>query len=206
VGQIALIGGLVSLFIVVSGVIYYATVVQPTQMHVQATGTTQAQMQQTANTNATHTVQQTATAQAQITATSQAQLNATATASAIAIGPPIGFSATTLHPGDAVRQSIPITIKGTYSSAGSGHVWVVLEDNLGQYYLQTPPVKFNGDRTWVAMHINPGPGITMVDFVYVTAAGNAVFWKKVANAEYSSFLTLPDGSQVLQAIPIRVNP
>src|SRR5947209_5416791 len=97
-------------------------------------------------------------------------------------------------------------ITGTYSSEGSGHVWVVLQDSYANFYLQNPPVQFNGGGTWTATHVNPGPGITLVNFVYVTAAGNAAFQKKVANGGFGAFSPLPDGSQVLQAIPIRVSP
>src|SRR5258708_8949155 len=89
------------------------------------------------------------------TATAQTQANATATAIAIATGPPIGFSVTTLHSGQVIPHGIAFTINGTYSSAGSGRVWVVLEDNLGQYYLQTPPVRFNSDVTCIAINTNP---------------------------------------------------
>lgn len=72
----ALLTGLVVLLIAASGVIYYATVFRPNQIHAQATGTAQAQIQQMANTNATRTAQ-----------TATAQTYATATTSAIAANP-----------------------------------------------------------------------------------------------------------------------
>jgi len=144
--------------------------------------------------------------QASATATAQTQANATATAIAIATGPPIGFSVTTLHSGQVIPHGIAFTINGTYSSAGSGRVWVVLEDNLGQYYLQTPPVRFNGDGTWIAMNINPALEITRVDFVYVTTAGDMLFKQKVAAKDFGAFSTLPaDSTPPLQSIPIVVS-
>ena len=160
-----------------------------------------------ASATATAQTQASVTAQAQLnaTATAQTQANATATAIAIATGPPIGFSVTTLRSGQVIPHGIAFTINGTYSSAGSGRVWVVLEDNLGQYYLQTPPVRFNGDGTWIAMNINPALEITRVDFVYVTTAGDMLFKQKVAAKDFGAFSTLPAGSTPLKSIPIVVS-
>src|SRR5258708_2988523 len=70
--------------------------------------------------------------------------------------PPKDFSVTTLKDGQVVRAG---EIKGTYSSKGSGRVWVVLEDDLGQYSLQTPPVQFLDNGEWTARNIIPGAGI-----------------------------------------------
>jgi tetratricopeptide (TPR) repeat protein len=121
-------------------------------------------------------------------------------------GPPIGFSVTTLHQGQVIQNTdIPLTVQGRYSLEGSGQVWVVLMDTRGQHYLQHPPVHFNGNRTWTATNITPGPGITEVNFVYVTSQGNRVFQQMVANGNFSAFSDLPIGSQVLQSIRIVVS-
>ncbi len=117
--------------------------------------------------------------------------------------PPTGFSVITLHPGQViVNTDIPLTIRGTYSSEGSGLVWVVLEDNIGNYYLQSPPVRFQGGGQWLAENIRPGAGITKVDFVSVTSDGNTTFEGMVAAGDFGAFTSLPPGSQILVTIPI----
>ena len=134
-------------------------------------------------------------------ATTQADVDTVATAT----GPPIGFFVTTLHNGQTVRANVALTIKGTYSSKGSGRVWVVLEDSLKRFYLQSPPVQFLSGGKWIARNVQPGKGITMVNFVYVTRTGNEVFRHMVAAGEFGAFSSLPAGSKILQAIPIRVS-
>jgi hypothetical protein len=116
---------------------------------------------------------------------------------------PQNFVVTSLHPGQVIQdQDVPLTIRGTYSSEGSDRVWVVLEDNQGQYYLQTPPVEFLGGGQWVAHNIRPGQGITQVDFVQVTSDGNSVFQQMVDSGDFGAFNQLPDGSTILVSIPI----
>lgn len=125
---------------------------------------------------------------------------------AIATGPPIGFSVTTLQNGQTIQANVPLTIKGVYASKGSGQVWVILKDSRGRYYLQNPPVKFLSGGKWIAENIRPGKGITRVDFVYVTRAGNKTFQQMAAAGKFGAFSTLPEGSRILQSIPIRVIP
>ena len=172
-----------------------------------AAATAQAQANTTATTQAQANANANATAQAQLnaTATAQAQAIANATATAIATGPPIDFSVTTLHAGDYVQAYVPLTIKGTYSSKGSGHVWVVLEDLFRNFYLQNPPVQFNSNGTWTVTNINPELGITMVDFVSVTSAGHKVFLGMVAKCEFGAFHKLPSDANNFLQIPIVVS-
>ena len=156
----------------------------------QLRSTTQAQLQVTAQAHGT------ATAQAQFaTATVQAQTTATA----IAIGPPIDFHVNNLQDNQVIhKQDIPLTIQGTYSNEGSGHVWVLLEDSLKQFYLQNPPVQFLSGGQWTVGNIRPTGGITTINFVYVTADGNAYFQKQVTDGNFKAFQTLPAGSIILQ--------
>src|SRR5437763_5300954 len=67
--------------------------------------------------------------------------------------PPTNFSVTTVslrdgsilpntHPLQIPVAGVPLQVTGTYSSQGSGQVWVLVEDAYGQYYLQIPPVRF----------------------------------------------------------------
>jgi hypothetical protein len=116
-------------------------------------------------------------------------------------GHPTGFTVTSLHPGQAIQNS-PIEVEGTYGSIGSGLVWIVLGDDYGNYYLQSPPVQFGDDGKWTAKNVRPLHGITAVNFVSVTSDGNKTFQSKVSAQEFGAFSKLPDGSMILQSIPI----
>ncbi len=120
--------------------------------------------------------------------------------------PPTGFTVTTLKAGQVIQnQNTPdsaLTIQGTYASEGSGLMWVVLQDKLGQYYLQNPPVSFLDGGKWVANNILIGKDITRIDFVVVTDWGNFTFQQMVMNNQFGAFNMLPEGSQILRSIPI----
>jgi hypothetical protein len=76
-GMLALLIVLILLIIGASGVIFYATVIQPAQLHAQATSTAQAQSTSIAQAHATSTAQVIATNQAQTQATNTAVAQAT---------------------------------------------------------------------------------------------------------------------------------
>lgn len=117
------------------------------------------------------------------------------------IGPPTHFTVTTLHAGQVILN-VPLEVDGTYGSPGSGLVWVILEDSFGHHYLQSPPVQFAGNGKWVARNVRPLRGIVAVDFVSVTSDGNTTFQNMVATQQFGAFSQFPDGSTVLQSIPI----
>jgi hypothetical protein len=151
--------------------------------------------------------------QVNTTATAQAQANATATA--IAIGPPTNFSVTTitLKNGHVLQSGqpipitgVPLTITGTDTSQGSAQVWVVVEDTSGNSYLQHPPVRFDDNGQWTARNIVTAVGTVKIDFVYVTSQGNKFFEQMVVSNNFGPFTQLPDGSKILQTIPIVVSP
>jgi hypothetical protein len=75
--MLALLVVLILLIIGASGVIFYATAIQPAQQHAQATSTAQAHSTSTAQANATSTAQVTATNQAKAQATNTAVAQAT---------------------------------------------------------------------------------------------------------------------------------
>lgn len=76
-GRVALLAVLILLIIGASGVIFYATAIQPAQLHAQATSTAQAQSTSTAQAHATSTAQVIATNQAETQATNTAVAQAT---------------------------------------------------------------------------------------------------------------------------------
>lgn len=138
------------------------------------------------------------------------------------LDPPTGFTVTSvfLHGGQTMRQGyalvdadIPLVIQGKYILEGSGMVWVVLHDDYGNYYLQSPQVQFNGDKTWSITNILPLHGITTIDFVAVTPDGNATFQQKVSNAnangdangDFGGFTQLPQNSLILRQATIPID-
>ena len=120
-------------------------------------------------------------------------------------GPPTDFRVTSLYDGQQISNDSIITAQGTYSSAGSGQVWVVLKDSFGNYYLQNPPVEFQQGGQWIAENIRPITGITSIVFLYVTPDGNAAFQKKVDDEHFEAFRSLPNGSQIQKTIKVVVS-
>lgn len=121
---------------------------------------------------------------------------------------PEGFSVRTLEDGQVVQANIPFEIQGTCSSKESGDVWVILEDSLGQYYLQNPPIRFQGNGEWIAKNIRAGKGIEMVDFVHANRQAHQSLRQMVqqmmASDDWKAFYELPPGSTLIQSIRIDV--
>jgi len=147
--------------------------------------------------------------------TSTVQLSPTPTPNPV----PTNFSFTTItlknrqvlqnqQPVTIPVAELPLTITGTYSSQGSGQVWVVVEDLYGQYYLQTPPVRFADggiDGQWRASNVDTNVGTTRIDFVYVTPQGNDTYQHRMDAKDFCSFTQLPNGYKLLLTINIVVN-
>ena len=101
-------------------------------------------------------------------------------------------------------SGVPLTITGTYTSQGSGQVWVLVEDNYGNYYLQHPSVRFGDGGQWTANNVVTAKGTVKIDFVYVTSEVNKLFQMMVETTDFGGFTPLPDGSKVIQTISIQV--
>ena len=191
IGQILL---LLAYVVLIAGAIgesiFYANT-QQYQAHIQATATAQVQQ---INTTGTALVQQ-----ARATATVAAAATATPVST-----PPTGFVVTSLTNGQQIPNGTILTIRGNDASAGSGQVWVLLNDNAGNYYLQNKPVDFLPGNQWIAENIHPAKGITSILFMSVTSTGNIVFQNMVQMGSFQAFTQFPNGSQILLTIPITV--
>ena len=97
----------------------------------------------------------------------------------------------------------PLTIIGTYTSQGSGTVWVFVQDDNGYYYLQKPQVQFGSTHEWAASNVITAVGTIKIEFVYVTPQEQQSF-QGMIDAGADGFYPLPEGSIVLTEIPIRV--
>jgi hypothetical protein len=95
-------------------------------------------------------------------------------------------------------------VHGTHKLPSDTHVWLLLSDVYGNYYLQNPPVRFINDGTWTATNIRLGQDIDQILAVKVTEEGDKEFQKKVQNQEWGAFQQLPAGSEVIATINIKV--
>jgi hypothetical protein len=112
----------------------------------------------------------------------------------------------TQEPVNIALKQVPLIIAGTYSSAGTGVVWVVVVDRAGQYYLQVPAVRFadGGQQgVWRAYNIFTNVGTLSIDFIFVPQ-GEPFFQNKAQNHDYKAFSDLPADATTILRISIRV--
>jgi len=121
--------------------------------------------------------------------------------------PPIGqvsFSFDEPREGQEYKIGEPLPNKGTYKNLTPDHyVWLVLRDNLGNYYLQNPPPRLTGDGSWDAT-VRPGENILEICAVLVDEHGEAEFRRKVRENEWGAFERLPRGSRIIGSRRIKV--
>jgi hypothetical protein len=101
------------------------------------------------------------------------------------------------------NENIPngiIKVSGTHTMPLQSHVWILLGDSFGNYYLQNPPVILRRNGTWKATNIRPGMGITSINAVYVDTIGNKTFEEKVRNNNWAGFAQLPESARILNTI------
>lgn len=124
---------------------------------------------------------------------------------------PIRLKFDSPKPGARIKANSQITAEGNYSllpgiAATDVYIWIVLQDNFRNYYLQNPPVELKKDGRWVAKVIRPGSGITRIVAVQVTQEGNRIFDGKVATNDWGSFRQLPEKSRILDSVDITTEP
>jgi hypothetical protein len=119
----------------------------------------------------------------------------------------ISFGFDSPKPGDRIPANTGITCEGTYSlPAGIAftdvHIWIVLKDDFGNYYLQSPQVELKAEGRWEATNIRPGPGITQIVAIQVTNEGHKIFLQKAEREDWIDFKELPEGSRPLANVNI----
>jgi hypothetical protein len=102
----------------------------------------------------------------------------------------------------AIIDSSIIEVSGTHSIPLTAHIWILLSDSYGHFYLQNPPVMLRRDGTWIATNIRPGQGITAINAIYIDAEDNEIFKGKVSNNQWSGFTNLPSSARILDTINI----
>jgi hypothetical protein len=102
----------------------------------------------------------------------------------------------------AIIDSIIIEVSGTHSMPLTAHIWILLSDSYGNFYLQNPPVMLRRDGTWIATNIRPGPGIIAIHAIYIDTEENEIFRGKARNNQWGGFTDLPPSARVLDTVNI----
>ena len=104
--------------------------------------------------------------------------------------------------GSAIVDEV-IQIYGKHNYPKESHIWIILEDNLSNYYLQYPPCRLISDSTWYAKNIHIGRDITQIHSVYVNKKGNKILNKMAEKKQWGSLKDFPEGSKILSTINIK---
>lgn len=109
-----------------------------------------------------------------------------------------------LNPPDkfSYKFQIPLSARGITAFKNSDHVWVILKDQHGAYFLQHPPVEI-GNGEWRSNNIRPSKGIKKILWLKVDNQGNQVFSRRAENAEWGRFPTLPKNSVEVASAEMR---
>lgn len=119
-----------------------------------------------------------------VESTDEFHVEAICTSSGRAITPPDKFS---------YKFHVPLNARGTTSFSESDHIWVVLRDEHGGYYLQNSAVTVSNGQ-WNAYNIRPLAGIKQIVWLKVDEAGNDLFIRKRNHNEWNRFVDLPTAS------------
>jgi len=101
------------------------------------------------------------------------------------------------------KLHIPLDARGTTTLPASEHIWVVLKDQHGGYYLQTPPIEIGSSGNWLSHNILPSSAIKQIVWLKVDGAGHAFFERKRDHNEWGKFLELPPHATELASVVLR---
>ncbi len=114
------------------------------------------------------------------------------------------FQITSPAPGTSFPTGSVIEANGLHSLDLNCHVWTILRDTYGHYYLQNPPVTLHFHGNWNAKNIHLGYDIVEILFVKVTAKGNDDFLRMVKHQEWGAFDQFPAETEIIGSVSIRV--
>lgn len=106
-----------------------------------------------------------------------------------------------LNRGDtfSYKFETPLDVSGRTSLSKDSRLWVVVIDQFGGYFLQSPPVAFI-DSQWRSYNLRPMREIRRILWVSVDYNGDALFQRKVKEGAFGRFDALPDGTKELAQI------
>ena len=111
---------------------------------------------------------------------------------------------TILNPPDrfSYKFDIPLDARGTTTLNPADHVWVVLKDEYGGYYLQNPPADLKTGR-WETYNIRPLEGIRQILWLQVDQSGHEFFSRKAQAGEWGKFTSLPEGAREIACVTLK---
>ena len=119
-------------------------------------------------------------------------------------GQPVKFLKITSPADGAELSQDSITIVGIHSLPLYSHVWLILEDADGNYYIHHPPVLLRNDGTWQAGNIRIIDGITRIIALDVDADGNDLLESKIREGGWGVMKELPPNSRIWDDIRVSV--
>ena len=119
-------------------------------------------------------------------------------------GQPVRFMKITSPADGAELTRDRVTIVGIHALPLYSHVWLILEDADGNYYIHHPPVLLRGDGTWEAGNIRIIDGITRIIALEVDANGNDLLESKIREGGWGVMKELPTDSRIWDDIRVSV--
>ena len=111
-----------------------------------------------------------------------------------------------LNPGDKFTYlfgiGVPISAEGDTQLDDTVHVWVVLRDIYGSFFLQYPPLDIVNGR-WTATNIRPLNDIAQIQFYLFGEEGHHVLTAIVIRGDFGSLSTIPADTTLLGAIELQ---
>jgi glycosyltransferase involved in cell wall biosynthesis len=97
-----------------------------------------------------------------------------------------------------------ISCNGTHDYPLDSELWIVLEDKIGNYYLQSPKIRFDSETAWHQNNTRIGKDIIKIFVVYIK--GNEEFVIKEKNENWEAFKNLPTNSEIVAICNINTLP
>jgi hypothetical protein len=100
---------------------------------------------------------------------------------------------------------VPLLLRGTTTLAPDTHLWVVLQGERGQFYLQHPPVKIQAGQ-WSAENLRPLGLIRTIHFLRVGELGHQDFSERAARNDWDQFANLPADAEEVAVMGLQPDP
>jgi hypothetical protein len=100
---------------------------------------------------------------------------------------------------------VPLLLRGTTTLESDTHLWVVLQGERGQFYLQYPPVKIQAGQ-WAAENLRPLGLIRTIHFLRVGELGHQEFSERAARNDWDQFAGLPADAEEVAVMGLQPDP
>ncbi len=124
----------------------------------------------------------------------------------VAPSPVLNLTFESPQAGDQIPVGTEMRFQGSYSPSDQDitdtHIWIMLQDTIGNYCLQSPPITLMPSGRWEAFNIRFGKDIIRVLAVQVTQVGHETFSQKVKDDDFSCVPDLPADGKTVGSIDI----